>query len=99
MNIREQPAFSKWRDCPRWLQVLAIIAVINFATYIIVDMRIGGDAMNGYIQNGSYYLGSHGRYTVVTKTIWTYSYYHTIAVWITHGSVAIGVAILLNTKR
>ena len=99
MNTCEQQAFSKWSDWPRWIQILVIIAAINFVAYIIINLRIGGDAWNGYKKDGLFYLGSHGRYTEVPENLWVYSYFHTIALWTTHASVFIAAAILLSTKR
>ena len=99
MNTRSIPAFSRWDDFPVWLRVIAVIAVVNFASYWIIAVKCGGDAWNGYSRGGRYFLGSHGTYTEVSKAFWTYSYYHTIAVWATHGSVFVGMAIFLNSRR
>ncbi len=73
------------------------IAIVNFAAFIIINICIGGDAINGHVTDGHYYLGSHGRYTEVSRAVWTYSYYHTVSMWITHLSVFILAAIFLNT--
>ena len=90
---------SRWADFPVWLRVLAVVAIVNFATYLIIAVKSGGDAWNGYSKAGRYFLASHGTYTEVSKAFWTYSYYHTIAVWATHGVVFIGMAVFLNSKR
>jgi hypothetical protein len=74
-----------------------VLAVINFATFISINIYIGGDALNGHMIDGHYFLGSHGRYTEVSRAIWTYSYYHAVSMWITHVSVFILLAIFLNT--
>jgi hypothetical protein len=74
-----------------------VLAAVNFAAFIIINICIGGDAINGHVKDGHYFLGSHGRYTEVSRAVWTYSYYHTISMWITHSSVFILGAIFLNT--
>src|SRR5690348_3975110 len=82
-----------WRDTPLWVWILTILALVNFLTYIIVAGTHGGDAWNGHIQNGKYFVASHGRYTEVSRGFWTYSYYHTIFLWITHFSAMAALAI------
>jgi hypothetical protein len=42
-------------------------------------------------------LCSHGRYTEVSRTVWTCSYWHVISVFVTHGLVFVSAAIFLNT--
>lgn len=72
----------------KWLSMLGytllFIAFINFAAFWIISLSLGGDALNGKIQNGRYYVGNHGRYTEVSKEIWTYSKIHTTSIWVTH---------------
>jgi len=86
------PRAIEWRDLPIWLRVIAITAIINFALFIIIDLKLGGDALNGYQKDGRYFLASHGAYTEVSEAVWTYSYCHVIAVLITHSAVFIGGA-------
>jgi len=74
-----------------------ILAGINFATFIIADICFGGDALNGYAKDGHYFLCSHGRYTEVSEVLWTYSYYHAISVFVTHGLVFALAALFLTT--
>ena len=89
---------SKWQDFPVWLRILAIVALVNFFVFWLIAVKSGGDAWNGYQKDGHFYLGSHGAYTEVTQSFWSYSYNHFIATWITHGAVFIGMAIFLNRK-
>ncbi|MFW6016836.1 MAG: hypothetical protein ACOCRK_10395 [bacterium] len=52
------------------LQYISLFWVFNFFTFSILTLYIGGDAINGFIQNGAYYVANHGRYTEVSKIIW-----------------------------
>jgi len=91
---------SRWRFTKRARYIFVpvfILAIVNFAAFIIINIYIGGDAINGHVTDGHYFLGSHGRYTEVNRAVWTYSYYHTISMWITHLSVFVLLAIFLNT--
>ena len=68
---------SKWR---RRLCITAIaLASINFATFIIAGFVLGGDAGNGRVENGHYYLNFHGTYTEVSKTVYAYSWWHSFS--------------------
>ena len=69
---------------------LFLIAFLNFTAFWIVALCIGGDAMNGKVQAGRYYLANHGKYTEVTQCVWAYSKIHTISVWITHPLALLG---------
>ena len=74
-----------------------ILAFVNFFVFIFVDIYLGGDALNGYARDGHYFLCSHGRYTEVSQTVWTYSHWHAISVIITHASVFVLAVIFMNT--
>ena len=77
-----------------------ILAIVNFFSFIAIDLYLGGDALNGYAKDGHYFLysqTSHTRYIEVSRAMWTYSYWHAISVFITHGLVFIFVAIFMNT--
>ena len=41
--------------------------LLSFIIFWVVCVVAGGDAVNGKIENGSYYFGSHGKYTKVSK--------------------------------
>ena len=39
---------------------------------------MGGDALNGYVQAGHYFVCAHGGCTEVPATVWNYSYWQAI---------------------
>ena len=71
---------------------LFIAAIINFASFYIIAVLIGGDAVNGKVENGKYYIANHGKYTEVSKSVFIYSRLHTYSMWVTHpvGILAMG---------
>ena len=72
-------------ETKRLLSRLAFFAaLLNFAVFWVVAVRLGGDAVNGRRQDGHFYLASHGKYTEVSERVFTYSRLHTYSVWITH---------------
>lgn len=60
------------------------VAWLNFMAFWFVGVALGGDAVVGKVEGGHYYLASHGRYTEVSRAVWTYIRVHTISVLITH---------------
>jgi hypothetical protein len=73
---------------PRWASAAGItlfaVAMLNFWSFLVVALLIGGDALSGKAENGRYYLSSHGRHTEVSRAVWHYSKIHTISVLVTH---------------
>jgi len=91
---------SRWRISRRAKFIFypaCVLALVNFTVFVILAVHFGGDAINGYIKNGHYFLASHGHDTEVSSSVWTYSYYHSISVWITHLLVFGLAALFVNT--
>lgn len=57
----------------------AVIALVNFTAFLVVSAHLGGDALNGYIRDGHFFLCAHGICTQVNSRLWHYSYYHAVA--------------------
>lgn len=80
--------------------LIIFIGIINLAVYTIVYSYIGGDAKNGYIKDGRYYLRGHflrypeGKDTEVSRSVWIYSYLHSISIWPTIAAILISTIIL-----
>ena len=54
-----------------------MVTVINFGVWGVINSVIHGDAINGKIENGKYYVAMKGRYTEVSRGVYLYSYIHT----------------------
>ncbi len=68
----------------RQLQIwIAGIWVLDFAIYSAISSYLGGDAVNGHIAAGHYYLMAHGQLTEVTHSVYRYSLWHTY-ILVTH---------------
>jgi hypothetical protein len=81
---------DNWKDVPQWLRILWIIAVLNFAAFMVVALINGGDAVNGKEEGGKYFLVNHGNYTEVSKAFFQYSRIHVYSLWITHPAAILG---------
>ena len=74
--------------------------LLNFLTYTVLYAYIGGDAKNGQIDNGHYFVQGHFLYDAqghareVGKGVWIYSYIHSISIWPTIGMVLCSMLIL-----
>lgn len=75
-----------------------VIALLNFVAFWIAAVYLGGDAVSGKLDQGHFYLMSHGHYTEVSGRVFTYSKWHTYSVWLTHSLAFIAAYFLLRTK-
>jgi hypothetical protein len=73
------------------------LAMVNFFAFVIGSGYLGGDALNGYVRAGHYFVCAHGSCTEVAEAIWRYSYWHAIASIGAILLVIIESAILVNT--
>jgi hypothetical protein len=67
-----------------WEKLVLGVAIVNFVTFIAMDSWLGGDALNGRVENGHYLLGNHGTYTEVSHAVFTYSQIHATSIFVTH---------------
>ena len=74
-----------------------MLAWCNMAAFIIGVIYLNGDAINGYIKNGHYYLCSHGACHETTKIIWQYSCCHAFSILV--GLLFIAIERSILTKR
>ena len=89
--------YARMNRVERWL-VWAAIA--NFAALFVLSLALGGDALNGTVRNGHYYLGDHGRYTEVSKAVFQFSRVQTVSVFITHPMAIIAsLSAFLRSRR
>jgi len=56
--------------------LLWFAALLNFFLFLLIDVLLGGDALNGKVEDRHYYLGSHGAYTEVSHDVFLYSTVH-----------------------
>ena len=79
---------------------IAVLGLANYAAYTILYGYIGGDAFNGEIIDGVFYVRGHflrnrdGMETPVSRGVWIYSYLHSISIWPTHAAVLLAMLVL-----
>jgi hypothetical protein len=76
--------------------VLLAVAVINFTAFAVLSLSWGGDALNGKMEDGRFYLGHKGHFVEVSEARWRASRAHAISVLVTHPFAIIVGGLLLN---
>ena len=76
-------------------QVILITVLVSF---FIFYMIVGGSAGIGYCEGGQYFVGNHGDYTEVSRTVWIISYVLEALFFITIAIIPIG-SILFSKIR
>jgi hypothetical protein len=74
-----------------------IMAAGNFLGFGVFCAVIGGDALNGSVHGGRYYVSDHGAKTEVSREAWTLNYIHGISAFVTHGLVLVALVLLRVT--
>ncbi len=80
------------------IYVTASIVFPNFLVFWLVAVYLGGDALNGYVQNGHYFICAHGVCKEVSRSVWNYSYWHAISAIAGHMLIFTEAAVLVTTK-
>jgi hypothetical protein len=73
--------------------------LLNFALFVAGSLWLGGDAVNGKIEQSQFYVGGKGEYTAVSQGIWVLSYVHVVSVWVTFPVGMIAGAIYFGTRH
>ncbi|HSI13831.1 MAG TPA: hypothetical protein VK961_17430 [Chthoniobacter sp.] len=68
----------------KWSLIVFVVAVVNFVAFLIGAAKLGGDAVNGKIQDGRYYVADHGKLTEVSHAAFNYSRIHCYSIFVTH---------------
>ncbi|RQR28231.1 hypothetical protein DIE23_24540 [Burkholderia sp. Bp9143] len=79
------------------LYVTGVLAIFNFFVFWSAAAYLGGDAVNGCVQDLHYIVCAHGSCHGVTKSIWEYSYWHAISTFAGKALDFVDGAILMNT--
>jgi hypothetical protein len=78
---------------------LVIVGLLNFFLFLAATFYIGGDAVNGKVENGKYYVwgyryhdGAKG-FTQVSRGVFEYSRWHVYSVWVTWSAMIVGTVL------
>src|SRR5215831_9649657 len=95
----QQPMQTHWATCIAHKPVGVLSGIlaalcVNLVSWVVFTMTQGGDALNGKVEGGRYYLGSHGRYTEVSARKYQFSRCQTVSNMVTL-AILIGGSMLL----
>ncbi|MDA9507919.1 hypothetical protein XI09_25430 [Bradyrhizobium sp. CCBAU 11386] len=68
----------------RGLLIVCGLCLLNFVAFVTGAFAIGGDAVNGKIVAGHFYLANHGKLTEVGEAMYAYSLWHARSLFVTH---------------
>jgi hypothetical protein len=83
----------------RLMKTLAFFGIANLFLYMAVALYLGGDAFNGKIEDGHFYLRNHGTLTEVDETVFIYSRWHSIVTMIAGGVALIAAGFLSRAPK
>jgi len=66
----------------RGFSLIVYLGMLNFLTFAVIGLLLGGDGLSGKVEAGHYYLGNHGVYTEMPVFIYWYSRVHGISVFV-----------------
>ncbi|MGH8201160.1 MAG: hypothetical protein ACREVO_12505 [Steroidobacteraceae bacterium] len=96
--MRAGHRFQSYSRRAKWVLYSTVaLALINFFAFMIGLLYLGGDAMNGYVRAGHYFLCAHSQCVETSRAIWRYSYWHTLTALGGILLVFVETALLLNT--
>ena len=80
---------------------IIVIAVANHLAACTGAAMLGGDGLNGKIENGHYFVGSHGKYKEVARNEWWFSTVHHASLFVTHplGMAAVVYLVISHMNR
>jgi hypothetical protein len=77
----------------RFSTILFLVACLNGCAFTIHDAMLGGSAGIGKVESGRYYVGSHGRYTEVSRSAFQFSKWHE---WSAAGLMLVALVVLAD---
>jgi len=86
----------------KWLAGVVAFGAINFFSCMLIAKWIGGDAVNGKIVDGHYFLRDHGHYIEVSAAVFTYSLWHVRSFFVTNpiaGVASLWLFLLLRRRN
>ena len=79
--------------------VLFFGGLANFFIFWHVSVMHGGSPSRGKVEDGRFYLSSHGRLTEVSEATWQYLRAHERSIWVTHPLVFLGLLLVIRAAK
>ena len=59
--------------------LIALVCWLNGCAFFVHTSILGGGASSGKIENGKYYVASHGHYTEVSRAAYRFCWWHELS--------------------
>ncbi len=79
-------------------RIIGVVTILNFLIFVVISIIIGGDAVNGHVEMGRYFLSNHGQLTEVSYPVFVYSKIHVYSLFVTFPAWLIASIIYWNIK-
>src|SRR5262245_30952673 len=76
-----EPVTQEFKETPLHIKIVTASCLLNFVVFVLVANWLGGDAVNGHVEAGHYFLASKGRATEVSREVFQYSRWHVYLLW------------------
>jgi hypothetical protein len=88
-------------EIERWCWALLLLAVLNWCACGIIAVICGGDGWGGYVENGRYFVVSHGIYSESSRAAFYFTKIHLVVsvALLLMGMIAGIVASILRSRR
>lgn len=63
----------RFKELHRITRALLVLALLDFLFFAALTVALGGDAADGAVRDGRYYVGNHGVLREVSRAAWTLS--------------------------
>lgn len=80
-------------------ELIFLLGILNFITFFVFCIIIGGDAASGFVKDGQYFVADHGKYTEVYEYVWKINKLHGSSIFITHPLAMIAGILYHLTKN
>ena len=84
---------------------MIFIGLLNLAVFLAIDLRLGGDALNGKASSGRYYIYGYQPktrqkgYTEVSEAVFRYSKWHGYSALVTWGLMMVAGVVLKRAGK
>lgn len=83
MQTAPKPGIPKrgnsWSEYPAWVRWMLLVTALNFVSFLLISLWLGGDALGGKSEDGHFYLGYRGHYRETSESIYEYSRAHELS--------------------
>jgi hypothetical protein len=74
---------DRWAHLTRAERFIFLGGLLNFVALFLISMWVGGDAVQGKVEDGRYFVAEEGRYHEVSATFFRLNQLHVVSIFLT----------------